>query len=603
MNTKVRVTSLDYNEIRNGLIEYLKNTPDFANHNFAGSNMSMLMDVLAYNTYNQALMSNMIANEMFIDTAAKRSSVVSHAKLLGYTPRSRRSATAKINLTLTITTLTPSESLVLPVGTTFVSSVDSQTFNFVTESTYTAIKVTTATPNRYSYTFSNVELKEGAYTTNTFEYLAIDPFIRIPNRNIDTTTLLVRVEDAETSTFETYSPASNFLNLDSDSKVYFVQESYDGYYQIYFGDGTLGYKPPDNSIVSVNYITTSGAPANGAGAANNGAYSFRLASSLVTTGESLTETVVVLAAASGGREAEGTESVRFNAVNYYGTLNRAVVVDDYANLVSANIDNVKEVIAWGGENNTPPRYGSVMLCVIPEFGSFLTNDERENIRSFLLAKSVANTRIEFVDPEYIDIQIASTVIYDKQLMGITVYDLESAVRATISNYSDLNLQQFGGTFRFSELSRKIDSTYDAIKNNTISLQIKRDHSPSLFTDEDIKLNLANPLDSTKILPAITSTGFTISGNSNIMFVEDDRKGKLMLVYYVGTVKHVFEYEAGTVNYKTGELYLNPLNITSYIGEFITFNIQIEKMDVISKQNTILRIRDANITVKALPDYE
>jgi hypothetical protein len=602
MNNKIRVTSFDFNEMKASLREFLQSKPEFAGHNFEGSNLSMLLELLTYNTHYQAVMANLVANEMFIDTAEKRSSIVSHAKLLGYTPRSRRSATAIIDLTLTITSATAPESLVLPVGTKFVSGVDTALFNFVTTSAYTGTKVAAGPTNRYSYTFTNVTLKEGVYTSNAFTYNQVAKFLTIPNRNVDTSTLVVRVENLTNNTLETYTSAANFLQLDETSKVFFIQEAYDGYFQIYFGDGTLGYNPPDGSVVTINYVTTTGAGANGAGAANNGTNSFRVASSITTTGTNLSESVVVKSAATGGRDSENTESIRFNAVNYYGTLNRAVVADDYSNLVSANIENVKQVISWGGENNTPPKYGTVILCVIPELGSFITEDEKNAIRSFLTSKAVANTRIDFSDPEYIDIQVSTEVVYDKTLMGISVYDLESLVRATVTDYSNLNLQQFGGTFRYSELTRKIDGVYQAVRNNILSVSIKKDISPSLFVEEDITMNIANGLDSARQAATISSTGFNIEGSTDLMFIEDDRKGKLKIIYYVNNTKNVYDHEAGTVDYKTGEVYVKPLTITSYIGEYLTFSLQLAKLDVVSKHNVILRIKDQNITVKAVPDY-
>lgn len=587
MTTKIRVTDLDFDAIKADLKNYLKTKPEFTDYNFEGSNLNVILDILAYNTHYQALMANFLANEMFIDTAAKRSSVVSHAKFLGYTPQSATSAKAVISLTVTPDPSYTSLTYVLPSNTRFLASVENTTYAFVTLKQYTVNRSASNLP----FVFTGVEIYEGTFARNTVEYDDVTNRIEIPNASVDLNTMSVRVQLLNSSTFQTFSRMSSFLDVDDTSRAYFIQEGFNENYELYFGDGTVGVKPSNGSTIQLDYVTTNGSVANGARV-------FVLASNLGTNWSGTATTTTV---ATGGKDREDLESIRYNAVNYFGSQNRAVVTDDYKMMASLASQNIRSITAWGGEDNTPPDYGSVYLCVIPTAGESLTQAEKTIIKDFIKKKAVGNTRLNFKDPEYIDIVFSTSITFDQNVIDIPVDQLETLVRASITTYSRENLSKFSGKFRLSALSKEIDNTDDSIMSNSSSVVILKQLIPNLFESSDITINLFNPIDQTDSNSTVYSDSFIRTGDNVSVTLEDDRQGNLRLVTFVNGSKRTIDPKAGTVDYVNGVVYVNPINISGYSGSYLGFHIKPRYSDLYSSKNVVLRLNNSNITITSKAD--
>ena len=589
-NTKIRVTDFDFDTLKSDFKQYLSSKPEFTDFNYDGSNWNVLLDILAYNTHYNALMANFLANEMYLDTAAKRSSIVSHAKGLGYTPKSYTASKASVNITLTTSEVNPPTSIVIPRGLRFTTSIDGNSYNFTTNKSYSATAVTVGATK--TYTFIGVELLNGTLVAQSFLYSRLTNLISIANGNIDISTLTVDVSHENVVT-SSYDKVINFLAVEEDSKVFYTQESFDGNYELYFGDGILGYQPLDGSAVDVTYITTSGLGANGA-------KTFSATSTFGLTNPIIS--IVTTANSVGGQDRETDDSIKFNAINFFGSQNRAVIASDYRLLVSLFANNIRSVLTWGGEDNVPPQFGKVFLCIIPEEGEKLTIAEKEAIVAFLKTKAVANTRIEFNDPEYLDLTVNTEFVYNKNTLTIGVSDVESQVRLAIDEFAELNLGKFDSIFRYSTLVREIDIVHNSILNNRLDIGVKKYFSPTLYELQDINLNVYNEIDGKAIIPAITSTGFSIAGSQNIMYFEDDRQGRIKMVYYSNNVKNTFNAFAGKVNYIDGVVNINPVEIVSYVGDFIEFTIKPARVDIVSKRNVVVRLQDKNITISSRADY-
>lgn len=582
--TKIRVTDLDFDSIKDSFIEYLRSTDEFSDYNFEASGISTVLNVLAYNTHYQSLMANFLANEMFLDTAVKRNSIVSRAKELGYVPQSRRAAKATINVEFKNVFQNPS-SLVLPGGTTFTGKIDNSTYVFTTQTSYSTSPV--IENSQMVYRFSNVEVYEGVLTQNTFVYNPVDYTITIPNLDVDTTSLRCYVQTPNDSRVEEYKREFSFLTLTETDKVFFIQEGFDEYYEIYFGDGKIGYQPAQNSLVEVSYLVTSGSEGNNAD-------DFTLTYYPVGT-ETATNTVTTVETSSGGQGRETDELIKFNAINSYGTQNRAVVADDYKAIIINSGFNVKNVLTWGGEDNVPPKFGSIMVCVQPLNGDVLTGNQKTLITNLIKTKAVGNTKVEFVDPEYVDMKISSQIVYDKSLLSVGTYELESEVRSTIIQYAASSLSTFNNVFRLSNLMTDIDTTNTAILNNKTDISIEKWLYPRLYDKFTKQFSFMNSITS------IVSTKFNnveVGG----LYLEDDGLGNINIVYYVGSKKIIYKNNVGSVNYQTGYVQVDNIDISTYDNNVLKITANPVSQDIISNQNIILRLQSSNITVQSAADY-
>lgn len=593
MATKLQVTELDFDDIKNNLKTYMKNQTEFTDYNFEGSGLTQLIDLLAYNTHYLALNANMAVNEAFLDTATLRSSVVSHAKTLGYTPRSARAPVAYIDITLNSFTGT---SATIAKGTKFTTSVNGTSYGFVVN------EAQTVTPANGVTRFVNLPIYEGTLVTAkyTVDNANLEKRYLVADDRADTTTLKVSVQNsASDSTTTVYTLATDISQVAATSNVYFLQEVEDGRFEVYFGDGVVGRKPTDGNIVILEYIVTNKD-------ASNGASTF---SGTTVAGET-DITVATLIAASGGAEPETIDSIKFNAPLDYSSQGRAVTTQDYKTIVPQVYADTQALQVWGGEDNDPPRFGQVYLAIKTKSGTTLTQAQKDTIASSLDRYNIASVRPTIVDPETTKIRLTTNVKFDANTTTKTATTIETAVRTAMTNYNTSDLGQFDGIFRYSKLSRLIDAADSSILSNITTLKIEKTFTPTLNSSNQYILNFANaffhPHDGHNSMMGgvTTSTGFTIAGNANTIFLDDDGRGNVRTYYLVGgTTRTYLDNTAGTIDYTNGKITLTSLTIsgTSNTDGTIDVVVQPNSNDVVPVRNQLVEIDFANTTITAQVD--
>ena len=593
MATKLQVTELDFDLIKDNLKTYMKNQNEFTDYNFEGSGMSQIIDLLAYNTHYLAMNANFAMNEAFLDSATLRSSVVSHAKKLGYTPRSARAPVAYIDIVLNSST---SLSATLAKGTRFTTKIDGSTFGFVNN---TALSIT---PSNGVMRFINVPIYEGTLITSryTVDLNNIEQKFMVSDERADTTTLSVSVQNSTSdTTTTTYTLATDITQVTSGAKVYFLQENGSGKFEVYFGDGVVGSAISNGNIVQLQYVVTNKTKANGA----------NLFSTTSIDGET-DVTVASLIAARGGAEPETISSIKFNAPLDYASQGRAVTTQDYKTILPTVYAGTKAVQVWGGEDNDPPIYGQVFLSVRTKSGVDLTQAQKNSIAVDLKKYNVASIRPTFVNPEVTKIKLKTNFKFDSKTTTKSVGDLETLIRTTISNYNSSDLQNFDVVFRHSKISRLIDGTDSSILSNSTRITLNKIVTPVLNTITQYVINFNNPLynphaDHNKVMGGITSsTGFTISTNTNTLYLDDDGSGNIRTYYLVGgTTRTYVDSTAGTIDYTTGKIVLTDLTITgttSTDGK-ISIDILPASNDIVSVRNQLLEIDLTNTSVDGTVD--
>ena len=441
-NTYLRVTEVDFADIKTNLKTYLQSQTQFNDYDFEGSNMSTLLDVLAYNTHYNAFYTNMLANEMFLDTAQQRDSVVSRAKELGYLTRSARGASANVSITFTGIASNISE-FELPKNTTFTSSINNRTFTFVTPESNIIRNI--------SNTFTKpITITEGTPVNHEFNVSSASPVKYIlPNENVDTTSIKVTVKESSSSSANTvYSRATNIREVNSKSAVYYLQETHDKQYEILFGSGSLGKPVVDGNIVQVEYRVCHGIQTNGAN-------TFSIDSISITpsyTSASLT----VNSVARGGVELESIDSIKFNAPRNFKIQNRAVVAKDFERIILNENTNLSSVVAFGGEEATPAVHGKVYIAIKPQRELIPTNTLKEEIKNSINDRTMLGIDPVIINPEYLYVIPTITTYYDKLKTNITTSAISTLIRTGISNYSSTNLEQFGKRLRYSRFVRALD---------------------------------------------------------------------------------------------------------------------------------------------------
>jgi len=596
---RLDVTDLDFDDIKSNLKTFMRNQSDFTDYDFEGSGMSALLDVLSYNTHYLAMNMNMVANESFLDTASVRSSVVSHAKTLGYIPNSARAPIAYVNVTLNnFGTLS---SATIPVGTVFTTVIDDINYQFVTVAEYTSQVVNGV------LTFSNIPIYEGTYITNryTVDTKNVDQKFYVNDANGDTTTLIVDVFDnASATSSTTFTQALDNTQVKSDSDVYYLQESVDGKFEIYFGDGITGKALSDGNIVRMRYVVTNKTKANGAS-------NFTTSATISTITDITTATV---SAASGGAEKESIQSIKFNAPLDYAAQGRAVTVNDFKAIVPKVYANAKSVQVYGGEDNDIPVYGKVYISIVPTTGSITAAAKNQIVKDLKETYSVASVTPAIIDPEYTKLRLGITFTYNSKNTIKAKETLESNVLTTVTNFNTNNLTNFDSAFRHSAFTRLIDETDDAITSNITTVNLSKDFTPTLNSSTKYTVPFSNGLynphsghdsDSGGIL---SSSGFKISGNTNEMFLNDDGMGNVRMYYIVdGTTKTYQDSTAGTIDYVNGQVVLTSLNITeiSNVDGIASTKIRLivkpESNDIIAVRNQVLEIDLSNSVISASVD--
>ena len=599
MASKLDISELDFDTIKDNLKTFLSQQDEFRDYDFEGSGMSVLLDTLAYNTHYLGYNANMLANEMYLDSADLRSSVVSLAKTVGYTPRSAVCSTANINVTVNNGV---GSSITMTRGTKFTSSVSGQSYTFINNSDLSVI------PSDGVYTFSNVELKEGSllnfkYTANSAD---IDQRFLIPNDNVDTTTLTVKVQNsASDSITNTYSLVDGITALDSTSKVYFLQEVEDGRYEVYFGDGVLGKKIEDGNIVILDYIVcNTDAP--------NGASSFTLSGTL---GGFSNVTITTNSGAAGGTDQESISSIKYNAPRDYTAQDRAVTAEDYKVLVKGLYANAQSVQVYGGEDAEPVAFGKVYISIKAKSGSNLTVATKTSLVQSLKKFAVASVTPVIIDPETTFLTLTTTFKYNSSISTLALSTLQTNVLNTIATYNDDTLENFTGMYRHSALSTLIDNTDPSILSNITTVRLYKFITPTL--NEGLKYTLSfnnaffNPHSGHNASGGgiISSTGFKINDDdsTNEHFLDDDGAGKLRVYYLSGTTRIYTSSDYGTVNYTTGQVVLTSAHITSIsnVDGAASTKIRLfatpDSNDIVPVRNQILEIDTINSTVSGSVD--
>lgn len=499
LDAKLKVTELDFDTIKTNLRAFLKSQSEFSDYNFEGSGLSVLLDVLAYNTHYMGYYMNMIANEMFIDTALTRQSVVSHAKLLGYTPRSRVASQATINVSFQEVSGGSNSALTLPRFTRFVSeSKDGSSYIFVN----TDQKVVSKEDGYFN--FYNVQLKEGQPLGYTFTYDSqtnTKQIFELPDVGIDTTTILVQVQrSAATSNLETFTLAEDATTVSSTSPVYYLEENRNGKYQIYFGDDIIGKSLTDGNIVIVSYIVTSGDLANGI-------RTFKLQNTVLA---GVVPTIELVSESSSGRTEETIEEIKFNAPKAFIAQNRAVTKNDYVNMINKKYPYFDSVVVWGGEEQEPPVYGKIYFSAKPRGNYEISESEVEYVKqSVIQPMSMLTVTPEYIAADYNYMNFVVDVIYDPRKTTKTAGEIKTLVYNAILDFSEANLNAFNSSFKVSRLIRAVDDADSSIENNSLKIVLEKRFRPALGVPSSYRLNYGIPIKKgTNLDKVFSSPSFT-----------------------------------------------------------------------------------------------
>lgn len=599
ISNRLDVSELDFDNIKSNLKTFLQNQAEFSDYDFEGSGMAVLLDLLAYNTHYLSFNANMLSNELYLDSADIRKNVVSLARQLGYTPTSVKSPVASIDITVNNVPTTVA-SIVMEKGTTFNTTIDQISYNFITN------EDVTATPTDGVYKFSNVNIYEG--TLVNFQYTVdstdVDQHFYIPSNQADTSTLKVKIQNsASDTTTNTYTRSHTLTEIDSTSKVYFLQECDDGRFEVYFGDGVLGKALEDGNIVKLEYVVTNMSQSNGAS-------SFVLGS---TVGGYTDVSIQTKSNAQGGTVAQSNNSIRFNAPLQYQSQNRAVTVKDYETLTQTFYPNAESISAYGGEDAETPVYGAVYIGIVPKSGSTLTETTKKGIVDNLKKYNVASVTPVIVTPETTSILLTSNVKYNENLTTKSSDTIRTNIISTLRNFNSNNLRKFEGLFRYSQLVQDIDDTDTSILSNITTIKVRKDFTPTLDSSITYQVYFRNALynphsgHNTSAGGILESSGFKISGNDNEMFLNDDGQGNIRMYYLVSGVKTYINNTQGIINYTTGQITLTSINISSVsnirgsASTVIELTVKPNSNDIIPVRDQILAIDVANSSVTVETD--
>jgi len=594
----LRVAELDFDTIKTNLKTYLKSQTEFTDYDFEGSALSTLIDLLSYNTHYNAYLANMLANEMFLDSAVKRTSAVSIAKHLGYTPRSVRGAVATLTIQVNSPAGSPT-SLTMDRYTTFTTTINGGTYNFVNTSPHTI------SPSGGDYIFSNIQVTEGQSFEYKYTVASGTPTekFEIPSENVDTSTLriLVQTSSADT-TQEVYTLASDLSSVEAGSKIFYLEENANGRYQLFFGDNVLGKALTPGNIVIIQYLVSNGSAAN---VSNLVDQTFTLTG---TIGGNSNVTITVNDNSTGGAAKEALSEIKFNAPRQYLAQNRAVTAADFKSIIQTSYPLAESVAVWGGEDNDPPIYGKILVSLKPYLGYVISNTTKESIKNTILApKKLLGIQVEFVDPEYFYVNLGVTVKYNSRNTTLSNAQIVTLATTAIQNFFTNNLQKFDADFYYSKLTSAIDAASTAIVGSLIEINLQKRIEPTL--------NVSNSFEGAsairfynRIHPyGVKSTRFSVvSGGivSPVVLVDSPNDnpinyngtGTLQLKDVVSDT--VINNNVGTVNYATGVL-----SITSFIpigyptGQNdlrITVEMQESSYDLAVNREQILVLDDSTL---------
>ena len=586
-----QVANLDFDQIKSSLKEYMRAQTDFTDYDFDGSALSNMLDVLAYNTYYTAFNTNMVVNELYIDSATLRDNVIAIAKQLGYRPKSATSPTAYISFTVNYSNPTTDTELILRKGTGFTASYDNTLYNYVTA------EDTKAQVSNDAAVFTNVPIREG---TQVIQNFTVDTnnksqkFI-LTNRNIDTNTISVRVYPTGASFNEPYLLAENILGVDANSKVFFLDEIADERYELIFGDGVLGKKLDNNAVVNVSYITTTGPQSNGV---KTFVFSGVLENPSGVSPNQFTVTINSTIASAGGEEIETTDKIKYNAPKTYGSQDRAVTADDYGAIVRNIYPATSDIIIFGGEEQQPPDYGKVFIVLKPSDASYLTSLTKNDIVEKLKKYVVASVEPVIIDPAILHVEMNSKIYYNSLQTDQTPSQIRDKVIGSIQNYVDnSDTEKFKGTFRYSKFIGVIDDADRSINSNLTSLSMRRDFYPQLNSTYFYEVCYQNAFDSDCDDPVLSSTGFRVTEHPTYDVYLEDRDKKIVL-YRLDPVtgdKVVLDKEVGDIDYVKGEIMLYNMTIIkgSYFDNRISLTVKPLSNDIKALREMYLDVDIAN----------
>ena len=590
-------TNLDFNDLRTQIKDYLRSNSNFTDFDFEGSNFSVLIDILAYNSYITAYNTNMQANEAFLDSATLRENVVSHARNIGYVPRSKKSSKAKISFSVDVSSYN-SRTVTLKAGPFALGAVQDGNYIFSIPSDVT-VPVNTS---NIAF-FENLDIYEGSYLTKTFtvDYSQPNQRFLIPNSNVDTSTIRVSVSN---STIEVYTLYENILNVNKTSKLFLIQEIEDEKYEILFGDNILGKKPEHGSTISISYIVTNGKSADGSA---NFTFSGNIKdnnSTNITSGISL---ITTTSSSENGDDIETIDSVKYLAPRVYASQYRAVTANDYKGLIPYLYSNIDSVTAYGGEELDPPQYGKVFISIKPRNGNFLSEITKNDIKKKLKQYSIAGIKPELIDLKYLYVEIDSTVYYNPAFISDSVI-IKNQVLNTLNFYSiSSDVNSFGGRFKFSRVNTLIDNTNRGITSNITKVRMRRDLSVEMNKFATYEICFGNKFHQKTGKYNIKSSGFKIKDTSDTLYLTDDPinsiNGKILFFKLIDNVPTIISSDAGTVDYLKGEIKLNIVNIvsTSLPNNKIEIQAIPESNDVIALKDIYLQIDINNTIVNTIED--
>ena len=590
-----QLNQLDFNNIKNSLKEYLRANSDFTDYDFEGSTLSQLLDVLAYNTYYTAFNTNMVVNEMFLDSATLRDNVVAIAKQLGYRPKSATASKAVVTANLSYTSPNAPTTAVIRRGKAFTAIFDNTSYQ------YSVLDDIKTPVNNGIAVFENVEIYSGNIIT---DYHVVQSVLRnqrflLRNQNIDTTTIRVKVFQSQQSTaFELYDYAENILNVNPESKVFFLTEIEDENYEVKFGDGVFGRKLQDGEYIEISYLITPGPATNGAKIFTFNAL-VEDQDSTITNLNSLAVSVnniQTVSASSGGEFSESLDRIKFNAAKSYATQDRAVTSEDYKAIVRNLYPSVADITAFGGEEDNPPEYGVVKIVIKPKYATTLTSFTKNELEKKLRKYSVASVTPKIVDPSILYVELNSKIYYDTNLTTYKSDKIKSLVIRNIEDYIVLSdTEKFDGKFRYSKFIGVIDDSDTSIKSNLTTVTMRKDFYPAINSKFYYEICFKNPVVQDD-MPTISSTGFTVREFPLDTVYIEDRNGKLVL-YTLDSVtgdKKVLRPNLGEIDYETGELRMYDLIILK--GSFNDDKIEIRALpaenDIVSAREMFL---DVDIT--------
>ena len=608
----VNFTDLDFDQIKTSLTDYLRENSDFTDYDFEGSNLSNIIDVLAYNTYISSYNANMISNEVFIDSATLRENVVALARNIGYTPRSRTCAKAIISFfvdTTGFTTKPVTVTLRKGIVATSASVFGSESYSFSLPSDITVPVIDGIA------TFNNITIYEGTFLTSNFTVSSANPAppsrYTLDNANIDTSTLEVTVRETQSSTSsKKYVFSDTLIEVTSSSRVYFVQEVEDQRYELIFGDGVFGEELKAQNYIEVSYITSAGEDANGVSSFNFNGRLVDNNNNLISTGISILSTVNE---SVGGKSIESVDSIKRFAPKIYSTFNRAVTAGDYEALIPKIYPETESVSAFGGEELTPPQYGKVFITIKPFYGPYVPDSIKNNLNTLLRKYSVAGIITEILDLKYLYVEAHVNAYYNPNLAASSDA-VKTVVSNNINSYADSSeMNKYGAKFKYSKFQTVVDNSNDSITSNITKIEIRRNLKPSLNQNAEYELCFGNSFYiKNNNGYNIKSSGFNVSGIAETVYLSD-------LPNEEGTIGNLFLFtlasrnnprivstNVGTVDYDKGEVLINPININNTSKEvqnipIIEISACPQSNDVIGLQDLYLQLDVSNSTVDMIAD--